>query len=706
MAHHQWLETTLSPQERAKLLIQEMQLAEKVSQLCNDAPAISRLDIPAYNWWNECLHGVARAGYATVFPQAIGLAATFNTELVGKVASVISDEARAKHHAAAAEDDRSIYKGLTFWTPNINIFRDPRWGRGQETYGECPTLTAELGVAFVKGLQGDDPQMLKAAACAKHFAVHSGPEADRHGFNAEVTPKQLEETYLPAFRALVQEGGVESVMGAYNRVNGEACCASSTLLKQTLRDAWGFTGHVVSDCGAITDIYAHHKLAADAPSASALAISAGCDLCCGGDYCSLSDAVIMGLISEEQIDTALVNLFTTRFKLGLFDANSDHPYTKIGMDVVECEQHLQLTLEAARQSIVLLQNQQSTLPLKDTTQTIAVIGPNADDNSVLLGNYNGTPSQTINILQGIRQCAASVLHAQGCGHAGASDPELLRQAVDTAQQSDVIVFVCGLNPSMEGEEGDAAGSDANGDRERIELPQCQAELLETLVEMNKPIVVVNVSGSAVAFPACINKVGAVLQCFYPGALGGQALAEVIFGAHNPSGRLPVTFYARTEQLPDFRDYSMAKRTYRYFRGTPQWPFGFGLSYTTFKYSELALEETETGLKATVTITNTGQYAGSEVAQMYVIHRFSSIDCPNKQLVAFNRVHLEPGESQKVTLFAPIMQLTLVDDEGERFLESGTIDVFVSGSLPDGYSMELGAAEFVHGEFIIMENDAE
>ncbi|MHB1462183.1 MAG: glycoside hydrolase family 3 C-terminal domain-containing protein [Armatimonadota bacterium] len=708
MALHPWLDTTLPIPRRAQALLDEMQLAEKVSQLCHESPAIDRLGVPAYNWWNECLHGVARAGFATVFPQAIGLAASFNPELLHRVATAISDEGRAKHHAAAAMNDRSIYKGLTFWTPNINIFRDPRWGRGQETYGECPTLTALLGVAFVKGLQGDDPEMLKAAACAKHFAVHSGPESLRHGFNAVVSPKQLEETYLPAFRALVQEAKVEAVMGAYNRVNGEACCASPTLLQQTLRDQWGFEGHVVSDCWAINDIFHDHGLAPDAPTASAMAIKAGCDLCCGEQFCTVQDAVIMGLISEDDIDKALMRLLMTRLKLGLLDEPQTHPYTKISMDVVECEDHTQLNFQAARQSVVLLKNTNRTLPLQSNPQTIAVIGPNATDNSVLLGNYNGTPSHSVNLLEGITQLAenSQLLHSAGCAPAGEVDQAMMQAALDTAQASDVIIFACGLNPSMEGEEGDAAGSDANGDRERIELPACQSELLKQLVAIGKPVVVVNISGSAVALPECIADASSVMQCFYPGAMGGLAIAEVIFGKVNPSGRLPVTFYASTDQLPGFSDYSMTNRTYRYFRGTPQWPFGFGLSYTSFIYSDLILEESEAGLAATVTVTNTGDLAGDEVVQMYIMHRFSSVDCPRRQLVAVGRVHLKPGEKEKVKLFAPIMGLTLVDDTGERFLEADTIDVFVGGSQPDSDSLELGAPIFTHGEFIIMEAEEE
>jgi beta-glucosidase len=672
-------------------LVSRMTPEEKVSQMVHDAPAISRLGIPAYNWWNECLHGVGRAEIATVFPQAIGMAATWDTDLMYRAAVSISDEARAKHHAALdAEGGVPQYYGLTFWTPNINIFRDPRWGRGQETYGEDPYLTARMGVAFVKGLQGDDPTYLKTVATSKHYAVHSGPEHERHHFDAVASERDMRETYLPAFEATVKEAGVYSIMGAYNRTNGEPCCASPTLLQQILRDEWGFEGYVVSDCGAIYDIFAHHQVVDSREAAAALAVKNGCDLNCGEVYGSLLIALEKGLIDEATLDKSVARLFTARFKLGMFDSPERVPYAATPIEVNDSEEHRALALEMAQASIVLLKND-DCLPLSKELGKIAVIGPNADDAVVLLGNYNGFPSRSVTPLQGIKTkvgAGTEVVYAPGCG-IRSGDTSGFDEALAAAQGADVIVAVMGLSQLIEGEEGQQEGVEggerSTGDRVELDLPGVQEELLKALHTTGKPLVLVLMNGSAVAINWADEHAAAVVELWYPGEEGGTALADVLFGDYNPAGRLPVTFYSSADDLPPFRDYDMEGHTYRYFRGLPLYPFGHGLSYTTFAYTGLELSERKIvpgqEIEVVVTVENTGKRAGDEVVQLYLKDTEASVPVPARQLAGFRRVYLEPGESQVVSFTLSARQMSLILDDGSRAIEPGVFDLFVGGGQP-------------------------
>ena len=844
-------DVTLPIEQRVKDLVSRMTLEEKVSQMLYDAPPIERLGVPAYNWWNECLHGVGRAGIATVFPQAIGLAATWNTELMLKVATAISDEARAKHHEALRRGDHRIYTGLTFWSPNINIFRDPRWGRGQETYGECPYLTARMGVAFVKGLQGDDPHTLKLVATAKHYAVHSGPESTRHYFDARVSEHDLWETYLPAFEACVREAKAYSVMGAYNRANGEPCCASPTLLAGILRGQWGFEGYVVSDCGAIADIYQQHRVVRTAEEASALAVKAGCELNCGSTYPALVAAVQQGLISEVEIDRAVQRLFTARFLLGMFDPPERVPYAQIPYAVNDSPRHRALALRAARESMILLKNEGRLLPLRKDLRSIAVIGPNADDLQVLLGNYNGTPSRAVTPLEGIRRKVSSstqVYYARGCdladgvptletippaflrpasddagqmglsatyydqpsfegrpvrtavdpcvdfywqegpplrdragqsfavrwrgsllapvsgtyrlGARGLSEYRLIldgetivefqgvhhaethtkalyleagrlyslqldyvnrsldprvqllwavpgdlptlpspdgssagrvgktpeAQALEAARKAEVVVVFMGLSPNLEGEEMPVAVEGfAGGDRTDIVLPRPQEALLKRLHALGKPMVLVLLNGSALAINWAKDHIPAILEAWYPGEEGGTAVADVLFGDYSPSGRLPVTFYRSVDDLPPFDDYRMEGHTYRYFRGEPLYPFGYGLSYTTFLYSDLQtsadiLAAAET-LTVSVEVQNVGQVAGDEVVQLYLSDTAATVAAPIRQLQGFRRVHLAPGETKRVAFTLSPEQFSLVDGLGQRVVEPGEFRISVGGGQP-------------------------
>ncbi len=711
MGGEAYKDIALTFEDRARDLVSRMTIEEKVSQMMHSAPAIERLGVPAYNWWNECLHGVARAGVATVFPQAIGLAAMWDVDLMGEIADVISTEGRAKHHEAVRQGDYGIYRGLTFWTPNINIFRDPRWGRGHETYGEDPYLTARLGVAFVKGLQGDHPTYLKAVATPKHFAVHSGPEKDRHSFDAVVSKKDLRETYLPAFEACVKEAGAGSVMGAYNRTNGEPCCASKTLLIDILRDEWGFDGYVVSDCGAIQDIHQHHQVTTCTAESAALSVTNGCDLECGCVYANLMTALEKGLISEETIDRALVRLFTARFRLGMFDPPEQVPYAQIPYEANDCEEHRQLARKAARESIVLLKNEPGSptyeggvgrglLPLRKDLNSIAVIGPNADSLDVLLGNYFGTPSRYVTPLEGIRNAVSAdtrVWYAKGCELLGNST-DGFSEAVSAAERSEVVVICPGLSPQIEGEAGDAFNSDAGGDRTHIDLTGVQQQLLERIVAVGKPVVLVLLNGSALAINWANEHVPAILEAWYPGQEGGTAIADVLFGDYNPSGRLPVTFPKSLEQLPPFEDYSMQGRTYRYMTEEPLYPFGYGLSYTRFEYSDLRLNPPQSplrkggselgsppyeggaggGCEISVRVTNSGDRAGDEVVQLYLTDLEASCRVPIRSLVGFQRVSLNPGESQQVSFTIDSEQLKLVNEDGKRVLEPGEFRVEVGG----------------------------
>ncbi len=621
--------------DKATELVAKMTLPEKMAQMRYDAPAIERLSVPAYNWWNECLHGVARSGRATVFPQAIGMAASFNEELMFEVANAISDEARAKYNKYKEFGDTEIYQGLTYWSPNINIFRDPRWGRGHETYGEDVLLTSKMGVAFIDGLQkgkSPDEKYRKLDATIKHFAVHSGPEALRHEFNVGIDDETLYETYLEAFRYCIEKSDPSAVMGAYNAVNGEAACASKRLLKDILEDEFGFDGYVVSDCGAICDINNHHHITETAAESSALAINNGCILNCGSAFQYMEVAYSQGLLTEETITNAVIKLFAARFRLGMFDKNS---YDEIPYDVIECKEHRDLNLKMAKESLVLLKND-GILPLKKAPQKIAVIGPNADDVSVLLGNYNGTPSRYKTILSALNDKAdevgAEILYARGCHvsndyiHEWSEHPT--REAIITAKEADVVIICMGINPQIEGEEGDAYNGDISGDKKDISLPTPQRKLFDEISKLGKPMIFVNVSGSCIDLSAQDEKCNAVLQFFYAGAKGGEALAETLFGDYSPSGRLPVTFYNTLDDLPSFEDYSMKGRTYRFYEGNPLYKFGYGLNYSKISENWLSAN--------TVSVRNDGAFL-----QDYSVLHYETPE--KRKLLGFKKVTLKPSE---------------------------------------------------------------
>ena len=847
-----YLNPKLPFEQRVDDLISRMTPEEKVSQMMNSAPAIPRLGIPQYDWWNEALHGVAFSGVATVFPQAIGLGATFDPQLVHRVASVISDEARAKYHEAQRRGNYNRFFGLTFWSPNINIFRDPRWGRGQETYGEDPYLTSRLGVAFVKGLQGDDPKYLKVVATPKHYAVHSGPEPERHRFDTAASERDMRETYLPAFRATVMEARAASVMCAYNRTNGEPCCANTHLLGDILRGEWGFDGYVVSDCGAIDDIYKRHNFLKTAEEASALAVKRGTDLECGDSYKALVNAVKQGLISETEIDRALKRLFEARFRLGMFDPPELVPYAKIPFSVNDSAAHRQLALEAARESIVLLKNENNTLPLRKDLKSIAVIGPNADDVQVLLGNYNGQPSHATTPLAGIRQHVSSrtkvfyalgtpltdisaipvpgsaLLEANGerglkaeyfanktlegapvltrvdrevnfdwglsnpapgipsddfsarwtgklvadktgkyqlgaiaddgvrvyldgkliaedwTEHAPATvtgevtleagrsydikmeyyeskigavaklvwQPPVVNtrapytEAVDAAKQADVVVLVLGLSSRLEGEEMNVREPGfLGGDRVDIKLPARQQGLLEAVAATGKPLVVVLLSGSAVAVNWANEHAAAIVQAWYPGEEGGTAIADALFGDYNPAGRLPVTFYQSVDQLPPFENYSMDGRTYRFFKGQTLYPFGHGLSYTRFKYSDFSVSSSRLSAAEKVTVSatveNAGTRAGEEVVQLYLTDEAASVRVPIRSLAGVERIYLKPGEGRVIRFTIEPRQLAVITDDGRTVVEPGEFKVTVGGKQP-GFTgtADAGTTGYVEGRFSV------
>ncbi len=830
----------LSAEDRARDVVARMTLEEKIGQMMNGAPAIERLGIPEYNWWNECLHGVARSGLATVFPQAIGLGATWDEDLMLRVSTAISDEARAKHHNFVKKGARYIYQGLTFWSPNINIFRDPRWGRGQETYGEDPYLTGRLAVQFIKGLQGDDPKYFKTIATVKHFAVHSGPEPERHSFDALTDERDFRETYLPQFEMGVKEGKAYSVMCAYNRYEGEACCGSSRLLTSILRNEWGFKGYVVSDCGAIGDIYQRHKIVETPEEAAALAVKSGCDLECSTTYEHLKEAVAKKLITEEEIDTAVKRLFIARFKLGMFDPPEMVKYTTIPYSVVDSKEHHALALEAARKSIVLLKNKDNLLPLKKDIGTVAVIGPNSDEPLMLLGNYNGTPSDPITPLRGITEKLSGkskVLFAQGCelvegmpkvdvvpsevlfhgkderglvvdyysnrefkgpilfssvdaildANWGDKSPrndmdddnfgvrwsgdlrpdrsgtyqlgiittckvhlylndsiiadtkyhfrdefgdprlrksrpirleagkkykimveagesygdaqvqlvwiksspdqnEMLRnEALAVAKKADVVVMCMGLTARLEGEEMDISIEGfKSGDRTRLDLPDIQQKLIKEIHGLGKPIVLVLLNGSALAVNWEKENIPAVLEAWYPGQAAGSAIADVLFGDYNPGGRLPVTFYKSIDDLPSFEDYSLAGRTYRYFKGEPLYPFGYGLSYTSFLYDDIKITEGDKAgdtVRISVTVKNTGALAGDEVVQVYVSNLSASVPVPIRALKGFKRIHLLPGEVKTVDVAIPGDAFSIINEKNKRVVLPGKFEIYVGGGQP-------------------------
>lgn len=686
----------------AEALVSQMTIEERASQLRYDAPEIKRLGVPAYNWWGEALHGVARQGVATSFPQAIGMAATFDEALLREAGDVAATEGRAKYNANVAENDRDIYKGLTFWSPNVNIFRDPRWGRGQETFGEDPYLTSRMGVAYVKGLQGDGDR-LKTAACAKHFAVHSGPEALRHEFNATASKKDMAETYLPAFRACVQEAGVEAVMGAYNRTNGEPCCGSKTLIQDILREKWGFSGHFVSDCWAIKDFHENHKVTGTMEESAAMALQAGCDINCGVTYQYLLKALEQGLVTEEEITESAVRAFTTRYLLGLFEETE---YDSIPYEKVECEEHLAVAERLSKESVVLLKNE-GVLPLKvKAGQTIGVIGPNANSREALIGNYHGTSSRYITVLEGIQDKIGHegrVLYSEGSHlfrdrveHL-ALENDRIAEAVTVAKHSDVVVLCVGLNETLEGEEGDTGNSYASGDKEDLCLPTPQRKLMEAVFAVGRPVVVCLMAGSAIDLSEAQEKAAAVLQLWYPGARGGKAVADILFGDCSPSGKLPVTFYRSLEEMPDFEDYSMKGRTYRYMEGEALYPFGYGLTYGDVRVesaSVISKSENARNVVVRVKLHNAGDTATGDVIQIYVKDPTSVYAVPNQSLCAFRRVFLQAGESGEIDIKVPGEAFLVVDEAGEYRQGSSRCLLYVGTGQPDRRTAALSGKESV------------
>lgn len=685
--------------KRAGELVKKMTLEEAASQLRYDAPAIDRLGIPEYNWWNEALHGVARAGTATVFPQAIGLAAMFDEAFQEEIAGTIATEGRAKYNMQSRQGDRDIYKGLTFWSPNINIFRDPRWGRGHETYGEDPYLTGRLGVAFVKGLQGKG-KYLKGAACAKHFAVHSGPEAVRHEFNAVANEKDMYETYLPAFEALVKEAQVESVMGAYNRVNGEPACGSKTLLKDILRDKWGFQGHVVSDCWAIKDFHTKHMVTATAPESAALALEYGCDLNCGVTYLHLLQAHKEGLVTEEMIRRSCERLMTSRIMLGMFD--SDCEYDSIDYLENDTDAHNALALKAAEKAMVLLKND-GVLPLDlNALKTVAVVGPNADSVLALEGNYCGTSSRYITFLEGIKKACenkARVLYSKGChlykdkSENLAMADDRLREAIAVAQKADVVIVCVGLDATLEGEEGDTGNQYFSGDKNDLELPESQRKLLDAMLKTGKKVVTVLACGSAIR----IEEGNAILLAWYPGQAGGTAAANILFGHVSPSGKLPVTFYRSVSDLPDFTDYSMKNRTYRYYEGEALYPFGFGLTYSNCRVTAAKAELTSGGAQVRVTVKNEGKMDTDEVVQIYIKDEDSPYAPMHPALCAFERVALKAGEEKSLAIAVSSNAFTVVDEDGLRAIDGKRFSLYAGLCGPDKVSQRLMGQTPIHME---------
>lgn len=699
---------TLTPGERAMDLLSEMTLEEKVSQLSYTSKAIPRLDVPRYNWWNEALHGVARFGKATVFPQAIGLGATFDPELIHRVATAISDEGRALYHAAQERGNRGQYHGLTYWSPNVNIFRDARWGRGQETYGEDPFLSGAIGSAFVKGIQGDNPNYLKAAACAKHYVVHSGPEALRHEFDAKASPKDMYETYLPAFKTLV-DAGVVGVMCAYNRTNGEPCCGSKPLLVDILREDWNFDGYITSDCWALRDIHTTHDYTETPEESAALAINNTVNLNCGDTYPDLIKAVEQGLVEEATIDSALKTLLEIRFKLGQFDPPEMNPYTSISTDVVNSEEHRNLAREAAQKSVVLLKNANNTLPLDKDLDMVYVTGPNAAEQQVLLGNYYGLSDNLVTILEGIvgkTKHGNSVRYRQGV----LLDRENINPidwASGTAKEADATVAVMGISPLLEGEEGESLASPHKGDRPEIKIPEQQLDYIRKLKNDNpNPVIVVLMGGSPIAVPEVHEIADAVLFAWYPGEQGGNAVADLIFGDAVPSGKLPITFPKSVDQLPPYKDYNMKGRTYKYMEKEPLYPFGFGLSYTTFEFSDLQLSSSEIAkgesVEAEVTVSNTGDTGAEEVVQLYLTDEGASFRVPNYSLKGIRRISLEPGESKQVSFEITQEMMEVIDMAGNSVIEPGNYRVTIGNASPMPRSLELGAAEPAEATFAVNE----
>ena len=692
----------LPVEERAAETIKQMTLEEKVSQLVYKSAAIERLGIPAYHWWNECLHGVARCGTATVFPQAIGLAAMFDAEFLKRVAEAISDEIRGKYNAYQSIGDNSIYKGITEYAPNINIFRDPRWGRGQETYGEDPFLTAELGIAFIQGIQGEDEKYRKADANVKHYVVHSGPDELRHEIDVKIDvkidEKQFRETYLYAFARCIREADVACVMGAYNRVNGAPCSGSTYLLKDILRDELGFKGYVVSDSFAIDDFHLHHKITATPVESAAMAFNHGCDQNGGTTFLFLTEAVEQGLVKEEDIDISVQRLLEERIRLGMFDSAEAVPFNKISDDVVDCAEFRRLAKEAAEKSAVLLKNKEKILPLENKYKTIAVIGPNADSRDVLLGNYSGTPSKYTTLLRGMQEEAekrgVDIIYAEGCDlykkeYRTLCETDLIPEAVLAARRSDISVLCLGLSPVLEGEEGEEGAVQC--DREHLGLPGRQAELVRAVAGEGKPVILVLCNGSPLSIPKEEALADAVLEVWYPGEEGGSAVADILFGNYNPSGRLPVTVVKSAEDLPPFESYDMKGRTYRFSEKEPMYPFGYGLSYTEFSYRPVDIpQKISVGqdIYFETVVKNTGMRSGETVVQVYIHDKEASVEVPKRQLVFFKRVMLESGEEKSVPICIRARDLAVIRQNGTCVLEPGVFDVYIGGSQPDEVSRRL------------------
>lgn len=667
--------------KKGQQLAKKMSVRELISQLRNASRGIKRLSIFPYNWWNECLHGVARAGTATVFPQAICMASTFCDELLYKTAKIISAEARAKYNDCQKKGDCGIYKGLTMWSPNVNIFRDPRWGRGQETYGEDPYLTSILGVAFIKGLQGEDPNYIQTAACAKHFAVHSGPEADRHSFNAKVTKKDLFETYLPAFKKAVTDGKVSGIMGAYNRVNGEGCCTSERLIKKLLRSAWGFEGYFVSDCGALCDIVRHHRLAANPIKGAALALNAGCELECGKMFKFLPLSYAFNLVNRETLQSSAARLLAVRSSLGMF-AN-DCPYDAVSPEDNATPEHEAFAVTMAEKGIVLLENN-GILPIRNGRQKFLIIGYNAENELAYLGNYFGSPTSFVKLKQAMLDLHADAEYAQGYSYNTDENMRLQAQALEKARHADILLVCTGFDCSLEGEEagellqGGGGMLGKQGDRRTLELPQVQRDLLDKLMSVNKKIILLNFSGGATDLRPYKNHADAILQCWYPGAKAGKAIVNLLFGAVSPSGKLPVTFYNSTDDLPSFGDYAMKGRTYRYFDGKVQYPFGYGLTYTTFCLTACSMED----LTIRCMIKNTGEYLCDEVLQVYVRQPETAYPNPIRSLIAVRRFTLRPGEEKEIAFLLSDEDLYSVNEQGDTVYLNGLYTLTVS----DGQSI--------------------
>ncbi len=701
----------LSLEERVDDLVARMTLEEKISQMQNSAPAIERLGVCAYDWWNEALHGVARVRTGlkvTVYPQAIGMGASFNPELLEDVASSISDEGRAIFNQNLKDGvENKRYSGLTYWTPNINIFRDPRWGRGQETYGEDPYLAAACGSAMVRGLQGDDEFYLKSSACAKHYAVHSGPEYNRHVFDVEPSKYDLWDTYLPAFKTLVKDAKVSGVMCAYNRYMGAPCCGDPVLMTDILREQWGFDGYVTSDCWAIDDFFKHHKTHADAATASAAAVKVGTDLDCGNkSYPALLQAVEDNLILERQIHKSVKRLFEIRMRLGMFDPIERNPYGSINHDVIDCDAHKALALKMAHESMVLLKNDKKTLPLNaKKIKRIAVVGPNADNESVMMGNYYGYPSHTSTVLEGIKNNfeGAEIIYVEGVGHVAPLEGVDFKSVAAQVKKADVIIYVGGISADYEGEEkGDGFGTAegfARGDRVTISLPTAQQDLLKVLDKTGKPIVFVNMSGSVISLEWESQNIESIIQAWYGGQAGGQAVADIISGDYNPSGRMPLTLYKSDADLPDFEDYSMENRTYRYFKGDVRYPFGYGLSYTTFDYSNIEMPtiiKSGDDVKVTAQVTNSGSVDGDEAVQLYIVHKGRDVRVANCALKGVQKINLKSGETKSVEFTLRAQDMAIVDERGNAIVSQGDIEIFVGGGQPK-YSSNISAQAKIEGD---------